>query len=243
VTRSCSIFGDPHAGTFDGFHADYYTSGEFYLVRAPTVKIQGKYNPTHATNGLAVTKEVAISGSFVGDKILIIGEEHASYDGMPILTTFPSTFSSTDGKVKIVYNGEGQLLQPGREGKNLHVIHVSLPDRVSIQINRWDEPGEGKYVNAKITMPKMEGMDGQCGNFNGIVPDDSRMAVRARMGKHGVPESELLFPGPKTEVDQAIEDCADATLVRAHAACKAVTTSFWPKMECLETVCKGGVAA
>merc|ERR1719326_1492597 len=89
VTRSCSIFGDPHAMTFDGMHSDYYTTGEFWIVKSDTMKIQGKYNPTHATNGLAVTKRIAIAGSLMGPHTLIIGEEHATYDGEPILTTFP----------------------------------------------------------------------------------------------------------------------------------------------------------
>jgi hypothetical protein len=241
--RSCSIFGDPHAGTFDGMHSDYYTTGEFWIVKSATVHIQGKYQPTHATNGLAVTKELAIGGPFLHGHTLIIGEESATFDGQPIVATFPGSFRSADGIVTIAYNNQGQFLQPGREGKSLHVLHLSLPLGVTLQINRWNEAGEGKYINSKITMSAQPGQDGQCGNFNGIAADDARLAVKARMGPNGVAAEDLMFPGPKTEIDPAIESCPDSTLVRAHEECKAVTTSFWPKMDCLTTVCNGGVAA
>jgi len=240
-TKSCSIFGDPHGLTFDGQHVDLYTAGEFWIVKSPTVGIQGKYSPTHATNGLSVTKKIGVSGSFISNHKLIIGEEHASWDGMPILTTFPGVFHDPDGVgVSIVYNNQGELLQPGREGKQLHVLHVTMPSGVSLQINRWNEPNEGRYINTKITMPPQPGQDGQCGNFNGNAIDDSRMAVIARLGKDGVPADELYFTEPKTIVNQELESCPDDTLKNAHAQCKAVTTSFWPSMQCLVSVCHGG---
>merc|ERR1712066_287868 len=239
---SCSIYGDPHAMTFDGLHSDYYTTGEFWIVKSATVMVQGKYSPTHATNGLAVTKQIAVGGSFLKGHHLIVGEEHATWDGQPILTTFPSQFHDTEGLVSIVYNNVGQLLQPGREGKSLHVLHVTLPGQVTMQINRWNEEGEGRYINTKITMPPQEGQDGQCGNFNGIVADDARLMVKARLGKDGVAAEDLMFPGPKTPVNQELENCPDAALVGAHEACKAVSHNFWPHMDCLVTVCNGGQA-
>jgi hypothetical protein len=243
IKKSCSIFGDPHAMTFDAMHSDYYTSGEFWIVKSDTVHIQGAYSPTHATNGLAVTKKIAVGGPFLKGHTLIIGEEHATFDGQPILPTFPGQFESPDRLVSITYNSQGELLQPGREGKSLHVLHLSLPDEVTLQINRWNEAGEGRYINTKITMPAQPGQDGQCGNFNGVAADDARLAVKARMGPNGVAAEDLMFEEPKTEIDQGIESCPDSTLVRAHEECKAVTTDFWPKMECLKTVCNGGVAA
>merc|ERR1719343_501026 len=239
-TKSCSIYGDPHAMTFDGLHSDYYTSGEFWIVKSATVIVQGKYSPTHATNGLAVTKQVAVGGSFLKGHHLIVGEEHATWDGQQILTTFPSQFRDAEGLVSIVYNNVGQLLQPGREGKSLHVLHVTLPGGVTMQINRWNEAGEGRYINTKITMSAQPGQDGQCGNFNGNPADDARLLVKARLGMNGVPAEDLMFPGPKTPINQELENCPDSTLVGAHEACKAITTSYWPSMHCLVGVCNGG---
>jgi hypothetical protein len=243
VPKSCSIFGDPHAMTFDGKHLDLYTTGEFYIVKSTTVIIQGKYAPTQATNGLAVTKQIAVGGPFLKGHKLIVGEEHTWYDNQLVLTGFPSTFKDPAGLVSIVYNAQGETLQAGREGKSFHVLHVTLPDGVSIQINRWNEPGEGRYINAKITMPPQPDQDGDCGNFNNNPVDDDRLAIRTRLGKFGVPANELLFPGAKTVVSQGIEDCTEQLLTSAHEQCKAANPKiFWPSMSCLKSVCQGGPA-
>merc|ERR1719221_1764321 len=239
--KSCSIFGDPHAMTFDGTRADYYTTGEFWIVKSRTIFIQGRYAPTHATNGLAVTKEIAIGGPFLQGGKLIIGEEHASWNGEAILTTFPGEFRAPSGLVTIEYNAQGELLQPGREGKSLHVVHITLPSQVTIQVNRWNEVGEGRYINSKITMPTQPGgQDGNCGNYNGNGLDDTRIAVVGRLGKDGVAVEDLLFPGAKTEINQDMEDCADEILTSAHETCKKYSTSFWPTRDCLVQVCQGG---
>merc|ERR1712060_715367 len=241
-TKSCQIYGDPHGTSFDGEHLDFYTPGEFYLVKSASVIIQARYRPTHATNGLLVTKQVAVGGPFLKGHRLIIGEEHAFWDGKPILTGFPSTFEVA-GLVSIKYDGAGQLLQPGREGKQMHVVHVTMPGQVSLQVNRWNEPGEGRYINVKITMPKQPGgQDGDCGNFNDNPIDDKRLQVRSRVGKDGIPVGELMLQGGKTPVDPGIENCPDHLLVTAHESCKTVTDKFWPSMSCLKTVCAGGQA-
>jgi hypothetical protein len=244
LAKSCSIYGDPHAMTFDGMHADYYRQGDYWIVKSPTVEIQGKYLPTHATNGLSVTKKIAVGGSFMQGHTLIIGEEVATYDGAEILTSFPSHFDSGhDGLVSIEYNGQGELLQPGREGRELHVLHIALPHGIKIQVNRWNEEGEGTYINTKITMAPEPGQDGQCGNFNGIAQDDGRLAVQARVGKTGVALEDLMFEGEKIPIDihgPSIDDCSDEKLVAAHETCKQVSNNFWPHMPCLISVCNGG---
>merc|ERR1712008_100404 len=52
---------------------DYYSSGEYYIVRSGIISIQGRYLPTKFTNGLAVTKMVAIGGPLLKGNKLIIG--------------------------------------------------------------------------------------------------------------------------------------------------------------------------
>merc|ERR1711972_1162358 len=75
--------------------------------------------------------------------------------------------------------------QKGREGKALHIVHVTLPLGVSLQINRWTEASEGDYINIRLTMPKQPNQDGHCGNFNG----NTRMTIALRSGRAwGKPE-------------------------------------------------------
>jgi hypothetical protein len=228
--------------TFDGQHVDLYSAGEFWIVKSEQIQIQGRYAPTHATNGLSVTKQIAVGGPFLQGHKLIVGEEHTFWDGQLVLTSFPSVFNAPGGLCNIVYDAHGENLQAGREGKSFHVLHITLPNQVTMQINRWNEPGEGRYINVKITMPPQAGQDGDCGNFNGNPADDQRLLVRTRLGKNGVPANELMFPGVKTAVNQGIEDCSDQLLTSAHEQCKKVSSSFWPSMSCLVSVCHGGPA-
>jgi len=241
---SCTVFGDPHVMTFDHLHLDFYSPGEYWIVKSDTVKIQGKYLPTHMTHGLSVTKQIGISGPFIKNHKLIIGSRTATFDGTPILQAFPDSWSNKDAGITAHYDNHGVLLQKGREGKALHVIHLHLPDNVEIQINRWTEASEGDYINVRLTMPHIPGMDGHCGNFNGNSADDDRLLIRERIGKTGVPEGELIFPGPKTPVVETnrpdINDCPQDELVAAEKLCKKSEQAFFPSKECLIDVCFGG---
>jgi len=241
---TCTVWGDPHVMTFDNVHLDFYSPGEYWIVKSDTVKIQGKYLPTKMTHGLSVTKEIGVSGSFIKNHKLIIGARTATWDGVPILEGFPSQWSNNDAGVTAVYDNQGKVLQKSRVGKALHVIHLELPNSVKMQINRWTEPTEGDYVNTRITMPPIPGMDGHCGNFNGNDVDDDRLQIRARLGKTGVPEDELIFPGPKTPVVESdrpdINDCPQDELEAAEKLCKQSENSFFPSKACLVDVCFGG---
>merc|ERR1712190_314715 len=166
-------------------------------------------------------------------------------DGQPILAGFPSTFNNADPLVNLRYDDQGMLLQSGREGKALHVVHATLPGVVSLQINRWNEAGEGDYINVKITMPRQPDQDGHCGNFNGNPEDDDRIQVRARVGKHGVPAEELMLQGGKTPIVPTqdrpdVNDCDAAVLRQARAACKNWEGAFFPSMGCLVDYCFSG---
>merc|ERR1719410_2862535 len=90
---TCIGWGDPHLRTFDGMRADYYSSGEYYLVKSGPISIQARYQPTEFTHGLAVTKMVAIGGQLLKGNKLIIGPLAATWNGAPIITTLNSHFS------------------------------------------------------------------------------------------------------------------------------------------------------
>jgi len=247
--KECTIWGDPHIRTFDGARSDYYSSGEYWIVKSPNLWIQGRYLPTKMTNGLAVTKVIAIGGPIVKNGKLLISPIDAMWNGAPVLTGFPSSFN-VPGVLETRYDNTGMLLQKGRAGKEKHIVHVKLfdgsPEGIMIQINRWTEAAEGNYVNGKITMHSTPGMDGHCGNFNNNAADDDRLQVRSRVGTTGVaPGDQFLFDA-KTPVTQGnrpdINNCPPATLDTAKADCKKKYGGFIPPMHCLLDYCFAGKA-
>lgn len=243
ATEVCTIWGDPHIVTFDKKRVDFYTPGEYWLVKSDTVWVQGRYKPTHATSGLSVMKEIAFGGPSLNNAKLIITSTSASYNGKSILTGFPSAFNM--GGVDAHLDSQGATMQKGRQGLAMHVVHLSLPNGMSVQINRWTEAAEGNYINARIMMHRAPGQDGHCGNFNGKAEDDSRLEIRARVGKTGVADGpQFLFEGGKTEVNPGnrpdINDCPAGQLDDAHKTCKESEKKFIPSMACLIDVCFGG---
>merc|ERR1712129_120853 len=210
------------------------------------------YLPTKVTSGLGVTKAIAVGGPVLKGHKLFVTVRSATWDTTPILTGFPSDYT-VPGLLDMHYNNNGQLLQAGRSGKPLHIVHIKIedgsPEGLKIQVNRWMEPTEGDYMNVKINMHKQPDQDGHCGNFNGIPTDDDRIQVRARVGKTGVEPAQMLFH-TKTPVMVAnrpnINDCPAEKLDDAKSLCKAKkqreTGSKWaiPSMDCLIDVCFGG---
>merc|ERR1712008_395336 len=57
-----TLWGDPHIRTFDHIRSDYYSPGEFWVVKSKYVWIQARYLPTKVTSGLGVTKAIAVGG-------------------------------------------------------------------------------------------------------------------------------------------------------------------------------------
>jgi len=246
---SCTVWGDPHILTFDGMRSDYYGSGEYWIVKTADIHIQARYLPTKATNGLAVTKILAIGGPFLEGHKLLISPTWTTWDGRQILQGFPDHFEEPK-HVQMTYNAQGELLQKGRQGKAMKVVHALIADgtegNLQIQVNRWTEASEGDYINAKITMRSRPGQDGHCGNFNGKAADDDRLQVRARLGKTGVPPGELLFK-TKTPVAPVgrpdINNCPAKKLEAAKADCRAKEGKgkfVIPSMSCLIDYCFGG---
>jgi len=235
-------------------HSNYYTPGEYWIVKSSTVHIQAKYGALPSTNGLGVVKGFAVGGPFLkGHKLIVDTMEKAgavvTYDGQPVVTGFPANSHTADGLVNIQYNGAGALMDKSLHGAvranpQMHVLHITLPLAINLEINQWNEPGEGPYMNVKITMSAQPNQDGHCGNFNGNPADDARMQVRARVGTNGVEAGpDFLFPGGKTPISPGnrpdINNCPDPKLTAAKKKCDdAGTTSA----ACLIDLCFGGGA-
>merc|ERR1719362_2793798 len=124
---TCIGWGDPHVRTFDGMRADYYSSGEYYIVKSDLISIQGRYLPTKFTNGLAVTKMVAIGGNLLKGNKLIIGPLAATWNGAPILGGFPSTFNQP-GLLTVDYNNVGALVDTALDASKKKIVHVRIDD-------------------------------------------------------------------------------------------------------------------
>jgi len=227
--------------------ADYYSSGEYYIVKSGVVSIQGRYLPTKYTNGLAVTKMVAIGGPVLKGNKLIIGPLAATWNGAPILTGFPSHFTQA-GVVTVDYDNVGALVDTAMDASKKKIVHVKIadgtPEGLLVQVNRWTASPGNEYVNWKVTMHSRSGQDGHCGNFNGNAADDDRMAVRQRVGTQGVPAGPELLFATKTPITTAnrpdINNCPTATLEAAKADCKATFGGESPAMSCLTDYCFAG---
>lgn len=241
---TCTIWGDPHIRTFDGMRSDYYSPGEYWLVRNDQVWIQARYLPTKATNGLAVTKVVAVAGPFLKGHKFHVSAQWATWDGQKVLTDFPSDFAVA-GLTEMHFNDKGITMQRGRTGKPLRVVHARFadgsPEGLLLQVNRWTEPSEGNYINVQIQMRARPGQDGHCGNFDGNRANDDRLKVRERVGKNGVSSEELLFAS-KTPITKAnhpdVNNCHN--LEEAKATCQTSERRSIPSMACLVDVCFGG---
>jgi len=244
---TCIGWGDPHLRTFDGKRADYYSSGDYYLVKSGSISIQGQYLPTKFTNGLAVTKMVAIGGPVLKGNKLVIGPLAATWNGAPILGQLGSHFSQP-GLLTVNYDTSGALIDTtgGVDASKKKIVHVKItdgsPEGISVQVNRWTASPGNEYVNWKIDMHARPGQDGHCGNFNGNAADDDRLAVRQRVGTQGVPAGPELLFGAKTPITVAnrpdINNCPQATMNAAKADCAAKYGSA--KMSCLTDYCFAG---
>jgi len=242
---NCLLWGDPHVETFDGGFPNFYGEGEFWMVKSPTVHIQGRYLATQFTNGLAATHQIAVGGPFMNGHTVVVGpmeNGEITMDGQSVLKSFPSTLDDPPHGIKLSYTGDGQLVDDAQSHLVKHIVHMELPLGVHLQVMRW-----ANHVNVRITMVAREGgQDGSCGNFNGDPHDDSTAAIKQRIGMR-VPQEELLFHAP-VQVGPGgqrvtIVDCAQAKRDHAMKICKGSQPEVGGGQlldSCIFDVCFGG---
>jgi len=68
-------------------------------------------------------------------------------------------------------------------------VEAKLPMGVTLLLRRLN-----KHVDVKITMPEIPGgVDGECGNYDGISENDGEESIQARMDSLMIDKASLLF--------------------------------------------------
>jgi len=242
--RVCSLWGDPHVFTFDRSRAVFYSEGDFWLVKSPLVSIQGRFQATDWTKENDHTDYSSMTGIIVAGQItkghkIQVGAMHSGIITCDEQTILKGFGRANCGGATITYDTTGRLVDSAMAFLPHRVVHISLPGRVAIQLNRWPN-----FMNAQIIMPQMENLAGLCGNFNGV----PKQGVKAGKALHagfglGVPENELLFPSSiPLHIPKAMPSakrCPPVKRDRAEAICKqeASNAAGWSEAECLGDVC------
>jgi len=175
--------------TFDGARPSFYGEGDFWIVKSHSVRIQGRYLATKYTHGLAATSRLAVGGPFLHGHVIVVGtmdDGVLTVDGQPVLTALPSTYT-LHGLATLRYDNHGTLVDKATSRFERHIVHMELPEGVHITVLRW-----GNYLDLRIRMSKIDGMDGACGNYNGKPDDDTTTAIMARVGAR-VHQRDMLF--------------------------------------------------
>eukprot|EP00428_Durinskia_dybowskii_P066426 CAMPEP_0170377996 /NCGR_PEP_ID=MMETSP0117_2-20130122/12577_1 /TAXON_ID=400756 /ORGANISM="Durinskia baltica, Strain CSIRO CS-38" /LENGTH=330 /DNA_ID=CAMNT_0010633345 /DNA_START=84 /DNA_END=1076 /DNA_ORIENTATION=- len=218
----CTFWGDPHLKSFDGGRPSFYGDGEYWIVKSTKVKIQGRYMGTEYTKGLAATNKIIVGGPFLQGHTITVGTLDSgvlTVDGSSsVLAAFPSSYQLPGGLGSITYNSQGNLVDPATHIWEKKVVTMSLPMGVRVEVFRWKN-----YLDLRIVMPQIPGMDGSCGNFDGNPADDTTEAIFNRIGAR-VPHGENMF-AHRGEIhwtdteDKLLNLCQPNVRARAQAKC------------------------
>lgn len=189
------VFGDPHILPFDASGkkgADqqhrldkvlFLHSGDFWLVKSKSVEIQAQYFSSNSW-GWSSARAVAVGGPFLGGNTLIIDHANITWNGEQIMPNVLGTFRNEHINVRAM------LKQRGKKNRPAHVFRVQLPWDITLMAARFTW---GRRMDIVIKMrPLLEGQDGHCGNFNGVLADDTTKTIQERFGVQ-VQGEELLF--------------------------------------------------
>merc|ERR1719382_714659 len=169
VAKLCTLWGDPHIMSFDQMDTDkskaysFYGDGDFWIVKSSTVSIQGRFEGTKYTEGLAATNRIVVGGSFLHGHKIEVGTLDSGIlfvDGGRVIAGFPGSY--TGAGFTVTYDGVGKVPDVIPEGNEKRVVHMDLPLGVKVTGFQWSN-----YMDVEIEMSKQPGQDGVCGNFNG----------------------------------------------------------------------------
>jgi len=178
-------------------HSPWYgefLAGDFWLVKSKFVLIQARYREVQFSSEQAKAQtfmtEMAVGGPFLKNHTLLIRPRSGTitWDYQHILKSLPSDFVIKD-LISAKYHNASALVRNPR--KLTAGLVVDLPSSVQIHVNRFR-----KFLDVSIDMPQsaggLDGIDGQCGNFNGNPNDDVSEMIGSRMSLR-VQTDETLF--------------------------------------------------
>lgn len=208
---TCTVLEDPHVTAFDGGQISLRQTrmrthhlldvdegvdghaGDRWLVKSNHVSIQARYMQDDGLSDRNLfVRAIAVGGSFVKGNTLIIGSlrDPMMWNAEQILMNQSSFFEVDFAEglsVKARRSKHSSLVEDAsRENPG---VEIELPMGVSFIVNRLQA-----HVNVAITMPRQEGQEGVCGNFNCIASDDS-IELQAMRFDTSVPLEQSLFTG------------------------------------------------
>merc|ERR1712039_629859 len=227
VKKRCTLWGDPHVITFDQVGTDksqalsFYGDGDFLVVKSSTVIIQGRFEGTKYTEGLAATNQIVVGGPFLRGHKIEVGTRDSgilTVDGQPVMTTFPSTYGKGMG-FSLRYDAVGEVPDVVPEGNEKRIVSMDLPLGVKVRVYQWNN-----YVDVEVEMSPQPGQDGVCGNFNGDHSDDTTQSVIQRVGARVRPSENLLSGRAMIEFTPQMKsmmaaECAATRQASAQAFC------------------------
>jgi len=224
----CILWGDPHIISFDQVGTDknqalsFYGDGDFWVVKSSTVHIQGRFEGTKYTEGLAATNRIVVGGPFLHGHKIEVGTRDSgvlTVDGRPICGGFPSNYVGMG--FTVAYNSEGEVPDVIPEGNEKRIVHMSLPLGVKVTVYQWNN-----YMDVQIEMKPQPQIDGVCGNFNGDHGDDSTRQIIQRVGARVRPSENMLSGKAMIEFTPQMAkmmaaECAATRQASAQASCSA----------------------
>merc|ERR1719291_256248 len=77
----------------------FYGDGDFWIVKSSTVSIQGRFEGTKYTEGLAATNRIVVGGSFLHGHKIEVGTLDSGIlfvDGGRVIAGFPGSYTGAD---------------------------------------------------------------------------------------------------------------------------------------------------
>lgn len=163
-------------------------AGEYKVVSSDAVTIVGRFGYTKDYPSAASTLGLAVTGPILGGKTLAVAYVGPSaqtpaykgwrvtYDGQEILSGFPSTFSSPAGDLEAALEEREPQDFAVRARSTIGTapgLHPSYAFEIGVErtLQVYVLPGPD-LANVVITMRRVPGQSGLCGNFNCNQEDD-----------------------------------------------------------------------